>query len=146
MSTTTTVNNIISKLLSQPNKSVVLYLNGPRVAKQIETLKTRVNKVEIEETAYRSVAAFLQNINLNLFTDEELEVMLKFDYTFLENEHDTSYTKQRNLSKPYYDLDGTIINMSIDEELQIDSTFKELHATNKTLSVGFFASFLTIQV
>lgn len=146
MSTTATVNSIVSKLLEQPNKSLPLLLSSPRVDRQYAAIKARVDLVNIEETAYKSVAAFLQNIDLAIFTDEELEVMLKFDYCFIENTYETSKKRQRNLNKPYYDLGGNIINMSIRNELTIDSTFRELHATNKTHSVGYFASFLLMQV
>ena len=148
MSSTITINSIVEKLLNIPTKAQQLIFNSDAALQKINYLKAKINRVyySIEETSFVALGALLQNVDLNIFTVPELVVLLRFDYTHLENSSAVGEIKCRDLIKPYYDLDGIIINMSDEESYKIDKEFSYLHATNRSLSLEFLASFIIAQI
>lgn len=146
MPTPITINSIIDKLSAQPNRISALQFGTTRAKRKLSELKTRVPQLYIPETSFMVLATFLQNIDLTLFTDEELALLLKFDYAFIENKTVVSIPQKQNLNKPYYDSSGTLINVGDETRLTVDRDFQLLHTINSTLSVEFLISFILTQV
>ena len=146
MPTPITINSIVDKLAAQPNKIGALQFGTTRAKKKLPELKARIPQLYIPETSFVVLATFFQNIDLSLFTDEELALLLKFDYSFIENKTITVTPTRQNLNKPYYDSSGTIINVEDETRLNVDRGFQQLHAMNSTLSVEFLISFILTQV
>lgn len=146
MSGTITINAIIDKLLQQPNRINPLQFNSVKSKVKLKELKERITDLYIPETSFAVLSTFLQNTSLSIFTDEELIVLLKFDYSFIENKTITTNQSQQNLNKPYYDSLGTVINVEVRDRLKINTDFKFLHTINSTLSTEFLISFLLAQI
>lgn len=146
MSTPVTINSIVDKLSTQQNRVTPLVFNTPLAKKKLKELNKRITALYIEDTSRVVVATFLQNISLDLFTDNELVTLLQFDYSFIENKTIIGNVNTVNLNKPYYDLSGTIINVADDERFNIDETFQFLNTIHSTLSVEFLLSYILSQV
>ena len=146
MPTPITINSIVEKLLNQPNKISELKFGSVLAKRKLAQLKERINALYIDETSFQVLSTLLQNISLEIFTDEELITLLKFDYSFIENKTIVGTTSYQNLNKPYYDLNGTIINVEDTTRLIIDEDFQLLHAMASTLSIEFLISYILNQV
>lgn len=146
MSAPATINAIINKLNAQSGRISALQFGSTQAKRKLSQLKARVPQLYIPETSFVVLSTFLQNINLSIFTDQELQVLLGFDYSFIENKTATTLPVGFDLYNPGYDIQGRLINVSISERLSINNTFQQLLTMNSTLSVGFLINFITNQV
>ncbi len=146
MSAPATINAIINKLNAQSGRISALQFGSTQAKRKLSQLKARVPQLYIPETSFVVLSTFLQNINLSIFTDQELQVLLGFDYSFIENKTATTLPVGFDLYNPGYDIQGRLINVSINERLSINNTFQQLLSLNSNLSVGFLINFITNQV
>lgn len=146
MSTTALVNSAINKLKNQPNRNSSLIFNSDLAVKKQNELKKRVLELYIQESSFIVLGTFLQNVNLDLFTQDELKVLLSFDYASINSNKVLPNDNLNNLKSPYYDLNNTIINMSYLELNTLTNDFKKLHSINKSLNIEYLISYLINQI
>ena len=146
MSTTSLLNSAILKLTQRSDTSLPLIFNSEEAKKQQTRLRKRITDLYLEDTSFIVVGTFLQKVDLQIFTDDELKVLLTFDYSSID-------AKSRNPSRPtvanktpYYDIDNKIVNMPFRAINNINSSFKQLHSINKSLSIEYFISYIVTQV
>ena len=146
MSTTSLLNSAIQKLISKPDKSQVLIFNSDSSNKQKAEIKKRITDLYIEELSFTVLGAFLQNVDISEFTDDELKVLLTFDYSSIESVQLSPSRRSTVIKTPYYDLDNSIINLSFRSINTINKNFKRLHSIHKSLSIEYFVSYIVSQV
>ena len=146
MSTTSLLNSAIQKLISRPDKSQVLIFNSDSSNKQKAEIKKRITDLYIEELSFTVLGAFLQNVDISEFTDDELKVLLTFDYSSIESVQLSPSRRSTVIKTPYYDLDNSIINLSFRSINTINKNFKRLHSIHKSLSIEYFVSYIVSQV
>lgn len=146
MSTTSLLNSAIQKLINRPDKRQALVFNSDASEKQRFEIKKRVTDLYIEELAFIVLGAFLQNVDISQFTNDELKVLLTFDYSSIESISLSPKEKPPVLKTPYYDLDNKIINLSFGDLNDINKDFLKLHSINKSLSIEYFISYIVSQV
>ena len=146
MSTTSLLNSAIQKLINRPDKRQILVFNSDASEKTIAAIRKRVPDLYIEELSFRVLGAFLQNVNITQFTNDELKVLLTFDYSSIESISLSPKEKPPVLKTPYYDLDNRIINLSFGDLNKINKDFLRLHSINKSLSIEYFISYIVSQV
>lgn len=146
MSISNQINSIISKLSTINSKTDLLVFNSEKaLIKQLE-LKQRINKLYINETNYVVLGTFLQNVNLNLFTENELITLISFDYSSINAIKILPNENVSAVNVPMYDLNKTIINLSFKELNSLNEDFKKLHSINKSLSLEYLISYIVSQV
>ena len=146
MSTTSLLNSAINKLTQRSDTAKPLVFNSDQAIKQQSALKKRIQDLSIDDTAYIVVGAFLQNVDITVLTDDELKVLLLFDYSSIDAKTRIR-TYQPSINKtPYYDIDNNIINMDFKQINTINRNFKSLHSINKNLSIEYFISYIVTQV
>lgn len=145
MSNPDTINSIVNKLLSLPNPQLTLKLNGPNVESKITLLKNRVKDDSIIDFNYRGLAIFLQHIDVNIFSNQELLFLLGIDYSFIENKTLVREYNVTSINKPMYDYKGILFNSNTSTK-DLDFVFSRIHNLNKNLSVSFFVSYITSQI
>lgn len=146
MSISNQINSIISKLSAINSKTDILVFNSEKaLTKQLE-LKQRINKLYINETNYVVLGAFLQNVNLSLFTEDELFTLISFDYASINAIKVLPNESIQTINTPMYDLNKTIINLSFKELNSLNNDFKKLHSINKSLSLEYLISYIVSQV
>lgn len=146
MSTTSLLNSAITKLTQRSDTNLPLIFNSDEALKQQRKLKQRIRDLYIEEAAFIVVGTFLQNVDLNILTDDELKVLLTFDYSSIDAKTSTRQKTSVANKTPYYDVDNFIINMPFRTINNINSSFKQLHSINKSLSIEYFISYIVTQV
>ncbi len=146
MSTTSLLNSAIQKLLSRPDNQKTLIFNSDASEKKRLELRKRVPDLYIEELSFIVLGAFLQNVDLSTFTNDELKVLLTFDYSSIESVSLSPREKPPILKAPYYDLNNGIINLSLNNINSINREFKRLHSIHKNLSIEYFISYIVSQV
>lgn len=146
MSTTSLLNSAIQKLISRPDKKQALIFNSDASEKQRAAIKKRITDLYIEELSFIALGAFLQNVDISQFTNDELKVLLTFDYSSIESISLSSQEKPPIIKTPYYDLDNRLINLSFNDINKINKDFKRLHSINKNLSIEYFISYIVSQV
>lgn len=146
MSISNQINSIISKLSAINSKTDILVFNSEKaLTKQLE-LKQRINKLYINETNYVVLGTFLQNVNLDLFTEDELFTLISFDYASINAIKVLPNESIQTTNTPMYDLNKTIINLSFKELNSLNNDFKKLHSINKSLSLEYLISYIVSQV
>lgn len=146
MSISNQINSIISKLSAINSKTDILVFNSEKaLTKQLE-LKQRINKLYINETNYVVLGTFLQNVNLSLFTEDELFTLISFDYASINAIKVLPNESIQTINTPMYDLNKTIINLSFKELNNLNNDFKKLHSINKSLSLEYLISYIVSQV
>lgn len=146
MSISNQINSIISKLTTINSKTDILVFNSEKaLIKQLE-LKQRINKLYIDETNYVVLGTFLQNVNLSLFTEDELFTLISFDYASINAIKVLPNENVSAVDVPMYDLNKTIINLSFKELNSLNEDFKKLHSINKSLSLEYLISYIVSQV
>lgn len=146
MSISNQINSIISKLSAINSKTDILVFNSEKaLTKQLE-LKQRINKLYINETNYVVLGTFLQNVNLSLFTEDELFTLISFDYASINAIKVLPNESMQTINTPMYDLNKTIINLSFKELNSLNNDFKKLHSINKSLSLEYLISYIVSQV
>lgn len=146
MSISNQINSIISKLSAINSKTDILVFNSEKaLTKQLE-LKQRINKLYINETNYVVLGTFLQNVNLSLFTEDELFTLISFDYASINAIKVLPNENIQTINTPMYDLNKTIINLSFKELNSLNNDFKKLHSINKSLSLEYLISYIVSQV
>lgn len=146
MSISNQINSIISKLSAINSKTDILVFNSEKaLIKQLE-LKQRINKLYIDETNYVVLGTFLQNVNLSLFTEDELFTLISFDYASINAIKVLPNENVSAVDVPMYDLNKTIINLSFKELNSLNEDFKKLHSINKSLSLEYLISYIVSQV
>lgn len=146
MSISNQINSIISKLSAINSKTDILVFNSEKaLTKQLE-LKQRINKLYINETNYVVLGTFLQNVNLSLFTEDELFTLISFDYASINAIKVLPNESIQTINTPMYDLNKTIINLSFKELNSLNNDFKKLHSINKSLSLEYLISYIVSQV
>lgn len=147
MSTTSLLNSAIEKLTQRNDSGSPLVFNSDEALKQQKRLKQKVKDLYIDDLAFIVVGAFLQNVDISIFTNDELKVLLTFDYSSIDakTKVEKNYLPSANKT-PYYDIDNRIINMPFDTINKINSTFKQIHSINKSLSIEYFIGYIITQV
>jgi hypothetical protein len=140
------MNSIISKLSSQTNRNINLIFNSDAAVKQQEKLKKKILDLYFNESSFVVLGTFLQNINLELFTEDELKLLLSFDYASINATKVLPNETLSNLKAPFYDLDNTIINMPFYTLNNLNNDFKKLHSINKNLNLEYLISYLINQI
>lgn len=143
---TTLINSIINKLSAQSSKTSVLIFNSEQAIKQQKKLKSILIVYQIPENSLIVVAAFLQNINLNIFTEQELVHLLGYNYDSIQATKIVANIHNYDHNIPLYDLDNTIINANDLSTSSIRNNFKELQGINKNLSIDYFLNYLISQL
>lgn len=146
MSTTNLLNSAIQKLTNRPDKRQALIFNSDASKKQRANIKKRVPDLYIEDLSFVVLGAFLQNVNINDFTNDELKVLLTFDYSSIESVSLSPKERPSVLKTPYYDLDNKIINLSFKDLSSINRDFLRMHSINKSLSIEYLISYIVSQV
>jgi len=146
MSTSVLMNSVIEKLTQRPEKTTQLIFNSDNALKKQKELKTRVTSLYIDESSFITLAAFFQNIDISIFTDEELRFLLSFNYSTITAIKILPNEALTNLKVPYYDLNNTIINMPFNLLNNLGKDFKKLHSINKSLSLEYLISYLISQI
>jgi hypothetical protein len=146
MLTSVLMNSIISKLSSQTNRNINLIFNSDAAVKQQEKLKKKILDLYFNESSFVVLGTFLQNINLELFTEDELKLLLSFDYASINATKVLPNETLSNLKAPFYDLDNTIINMPFYTLNNLNNDFKKLHSINKNLNLEYLISYLINQI
>ena len=142
----TVANEVIGKLLSQPLKDRQLVFNSPAANKKFTQLRAIITDIYIDESNIRTVAAFLQFVDLSLFTTDELNYLVRFDYSRIEAQKIIPDLDKQDLNNPYYDLDNTIINIDLDTRRQLRNKFTSLLSINKSLSLAFLVNYIISQL
>lgn len=146
MLTSVLMNSIISKLSSQTSRNINLIFNSDAAVKQQENLKKKILDLYFNESSFVVLGTFLQNINLELFTEDELKLLLSFDYASINATKVLPNETLSNLKAPFYDLDNTIINMPFYTLNNLNNDFKKLHSINKNLNLEYLISYLINQI
>ena len=146
MSTTSLLNSAIQKLINRPDTRRLLVFNSDASEKQRAEIRKRIPDLYLEELSFIVLGAFLQNVDIIIFTNDELKVLLTFDYSSIESVTLSPREKPPILKTPYYDLDNNIINLSLGDINNINKDFKRLHSINKNLSIEYFISYIVSQV
>jgi len=146
MSTTSLLNSAIQKLLSRPDNQKTLIFNTDASEKKRLELRKRVPDLYLEELSFIVLGAFLQNVDLATFTNDELKVLLTFDYSSIESVSLSPREKPPILKTPYYELNNSIINLSLNDINNINKEFKRLHSIHKNLSIEYFISYIVSQI
>lgn len=146
MSTTSLLNSAITKLTQRPDTAQSLIFNSDQAVKQQTNLRKRIRSNSINDTAYIVVGAFLQNVDISILSDDELKVLLLFDYSSIDAKTRVRVIRPSINKTPYYDIDNNIINMKLKEINSINTYFKKLHSINKNLSIEYFISYIVTQV
>jgi hypothetical protein len=146
MSTTSLLNSAIIKLTQRSDTNLPLVFNSDGALKQQKKLKQRVRDLYIEDLAFVVVGTFLQNVDLSILTDDELKVLLTFDYSGIDAKTRVR-TYYPSINKtPYYDINNNIVNMPFKSINKINTLFKQLHSINKSLSIEYFISYIVSQI
>lgn len=146
MSSPDTVNAAIDKLVSQPNKQRPLIFNSLEANRKYIELTQRLTAVNISDVNIRALAGFLQFTSLDLFTDEEIEALAKFDYCKIDNNKIVSSVDTQDLARPYFDLNDRLINISRQDRINIKSDFQRLLSINKQLTLQYLVSYIINQL
>lgn len=146
MSTTNLLNSAILKLTQRGDTNLPLVFNSDEALKQQKKLRERIQDLYIEQLAFVVVGTFLQNVDLTIFTDDELKVLLTFDYSSIDAKTRVRSYKHTVNKTPFYDIDKKIINMPFKDVNNINKSFKMLHSINKSLSIEYFISYIVTQV
>lgn len=146
MPSTNTVNSTINKLLEQPNQQLPLIFNSLEANKKYIQLNQRLVTVSVSDINVRALAAFLQFTSLDIFTDEELETLVKFDYSQIDSYKIVKDLDTQNLSTPYFDLNDLLINISRSERINIKPNFQRLLSINKQLTLEYLVSYIINQL
>lgn len=146
MSTTSLLNSAVQKLINRPDKKQALVFNSDASEKQRAAIKKRIPDLYLEELSFIVLGAFLQNVDIGQFTNDELKVLLTFDYSSIESISLSPKEKPPILKTPYYDLDNKIINLSFENLNKINKDFLRLHSINKSLSIEYLISYIVSQV
>jgi hypothetical protein len=139
------LNTIITKLVNQSNKIDPLVLNSDPALKKQEDLKRLVIDPQIKETSYIVLGAFLQNINLSIFTNNELRHLLLYNYSSIESSKIPNNTHEYNFNRPLYDLDDSLINAPPKLNRQIQTNFVNLQSINNNLNIEHLITYLLSQ-
>lgn len=140
------MNSVINKLSSQTNKTAQLLFNSDPSTKKQKELKKKIPELYIDESSFIVLGSFLQNTNLDLFTQDELKLLLSFDYAGISSSKVLPNEDLGNTKTPFYDLDNTIINMSFSSLNNLNEDFKKLHSINKNLNLEYLISYLINQI
>jgi hypothetical protein len=138
------INSIITKLQNKSNKVAALIFNSDEAIKKTQELKLKVPNLYIQENAFIVLGCFLQNINLDEFSVQELKLLLSYDFSsinaskILPREFKKEYT-------PYYDLNNTILNLDYEELNNLNDDFKKIHSINKSLNIEYLITYLISQ-
>lgn len=146
MSTTNFLNSAIEKLISRPDTNKTLIFNSDTAEKQRLNIRKRIPDLYLEELSFIVLGAFLQNVDISIFTNDELKVLLTFDYSSIESVNLSYKPKPPILKTPYYDLDNNIINLSFKNINSINKDFKKLYSIHKSLSIEYFIGYIVSQV
>ena len=146
MSTTSLLNSAILKLTQRTDVSTDLVFNSQEAIKQQKRLRKRIQDLYLDDTSFIVVGTFLQKVDLDIFTDDELKVLLTFDYSSIDAKSRNQIKTSIANKTPYYDIDNKIINMPFRDINNINTSFKQLHSINKSLSIEYFISYIVTQV
>lgn len=146
MPSTITVNEVINKLTTQPNKRSTLVLNSLEAIKKYKELLNKITTPNVSDNSLRVLGAFLQHTSLDLFTQEELLTLAQFDYSKIENTKIVLDIDNQQLNKPYYDLDDKLINLSLEDNINLKNNFQRLLSINKQLSLEYLISYIINQL
>lgn len=140
------MNSIINKLLAQPFNSSDLIFNSDAAIKKQKELRKRVPYVNIDEASFTVLGTFLQNSNLDNFTNDELKLLLSYNYNSLNANKLLAQHHKKDTSSFLYDLNNNLINAPFDLSININKDFKKLHSINKSLNVEYLINYLVSQL
>lgn len=146
MSINVLMNSIINKLLTQNTSNNNLVFNSDQAIKKQKELKSIVSNLQINQSSFIVLGAFLQNTNLDLFSKEELKHLLSYNYEDLQSSKILSNEFKYDYKLPLYDLDNTLINAPYYLSSQIQTNFKKLQGINKNLSLEYLINYLVTQI
>lgn len=146
MSINVLINSLISKLISQNNITNFLYLNSDQAIKKTKELKTLINNIQISQTSFIVVGAFLQNINLEIFSKEELTHLLLYNYDNIQSSKILPRLHKYDHKAPLYDLDNVLINSPYYLSSNIQVNFKKLQSINQNFNLEYLINYLTTQI
>ncbi len=140
------MNSVVNKLLNRPNKIAPLIFNSEAANIKTNELKTRIVNYQLSETSYIIIGTFLQNIELNIFTDSELFHLLSYNYESIQSSKILPNNYNYNFKKPLYDLDNKLINAPYSLSFDIQNNFIRLQGINRILNLEYLANYLIAQL
>ena len=146
MLTSVLMNSIINKLSNQTDRNTSLIFNSDAAIKQQKKLRKKIVDLYFNHSSFVVLGTFLQNIELEVFTEDELKLLLSFDYASINSNKVLPNETLSNIKAPYYDLDNTIINMPFYILNNLNNDFKKLHSINKNLNLEYLISYLINQI
>lgn len=146
MPTNVLMNSVINKLNNQSSKRSNLIFNSDQAIKKQKELSLLLKNFQLSKSSLIIVGTFLQNINIGIFTEEELLHLLSYNYDSIESSKVTNNIYNYDYNKPLYDLDNTLINAPFYLTSAIQKNFKDLQGINKNLSIEYFINYLISQI
>lgn len=138
------IQSAITKLLQRPNKKEQLIFGSEDAIKTYNKIKKIATKPALSDHSFLVLSSFLQRTDLSIFTKEELEVLLSFDYSYITG--DKILPNKLGNSIPMYDVGGTIINLDSNSVASIYRDFLKIHSINKSLSLEYLVSYIINQL
>jgi hypothetical protein len=140
------LNQLVVKLLQRPEKKNSLIFNSEASKRTYRIIKSRIKNNSIDENSFLVVSTFLQNTDTSIFSDEELQTLLMFDYSSITASKVLPDKLKVPYTKPIFDLGNKIVNMDYLTITNISSEFLKIHSINKSLSLEFLVSYITNQL
>ena len=140
------ITSLINKLLSISSKPSVLIFNTDQAQKKYVELKNLITKLYLEEDSFIIISTFLQNVDLSIFTKDELIALLSFNFSSITSDIILPDIEEPNYNIPYYDINGYLINTSFDLVTNLDTKFQMLHSINKNLNIEYLIGYIINQL
>ena len=140
---TNKIRTLVDKIKNLNNKFTDLNFNSPIIEKKEKEILSKVRGINFKDQSVKTVATYFQNINLNKFTAEELEILLNINYSEL-NTNSTNIVKDFegfDILSPPVDLNKAYINLDTSLDT-IRNNHTQLLSVNKDRSFTFFLNYI----
>lgn len=145
------IQNLINKLKTLRDKSYtssnfMLNINSTLLKRKQQEILSLVSGVNYNNISIQILSIYFQSTNLSKFTKQELELLLKIDYSNLENNSvDVLSNSDFDFLNPPLHTSSTIYNFKESSE-KIKDTHSKLLSINKTKSFNFFIDYIISQL